>query len=147
MAYATQTDLEQSAGGAARLVDLADYDKNGVADAAVVARAISEAEELVDGYARRLRDLLPFNPVPKKIKYLVADEAVYWLKQKRGVATDDDRVAKTERELLLERMAQGKWNPVEGDTYPLETGGGTPTVVEHTEVTRPFGRAAMKRYF
>jgi phage gp36-like protein len=63
MAYCTQADLETAVGGAIRLVELADWDKDGVADVDRIADAIKKADGLIDGFASK-HFHVPFDPVP-----------------------------------------------------------------------------------
>lgn len=133
MAYTTQTDVEKAAGGAPGLVELADYDDDGVVDAEVLEAAQEEADAWVDTLLRRQFGAdLPFDPVPKRIKHIAAAETVYVLQTRPGrqSATAADHEKHEARAAELEAMDRNRRNPVEGDAYPKGDGGGTPAVVE-----------------
>ena len=51
MAYASQSDIETAAGGAVRLVELADWDADGVADATAIAAVQAATDGWIDSYA------------------------------------------------------------------------------------------------
>lgn len=66
MPYLTQIEIE-TAFGAQELIDLADRDGDGVADAAVVEQAISRASGTIDSYLRS-RFNLPLPEVPDLVR-------------------------------------------------------------------------------
>ncbi len=83
MAYCTQSDLEKIV-PELDMIQLTDDDTQPEAvNADNVARAISDAGELVDGYLRD-RYALPLDPVPGLINTLTADIAVYRLYARRA---------------------------------------------------------------
>lgn len=53
MPYSTTTQVQIAVGGAARLVQLADFDADGIADPGVVDAAIAEADALINSYAAK----------------------------------------------------------------------------------------------
>ena len=53
MAYSTQADLESACGGAERLVQLADWDRDGIPDPPRIADAITKADALIDSFASK----------------------------------------------------------------------------------------------
>lgn len=61
MSYCTQTDLEKVS--AAEFLQLADRDRDNVADADVVAEAIAKADGVIDSYVRH-RYAVPLAPDP-----------------------------------------------------------------------------------
>jgi phage gp36-like protein len=73
--YATQADLEARF-GTDELLALADRDRDGVADAAVVAEALADADNLIDGYVGT-RYALPLATVPPLLEQLACDIARY----------------------------------------------------------------------
>ncbi len=115
MAYCSQADVEYVAGGAERLRQMSDYDRDGVADADAISTAIARASSWIDAHARK-QSLVPFDPVPEFVRWLCAEEAVYLLKRTR---TDDDREDHLERERLVQGLASGKVTP---GTDPAPTG-------------------------
>lgn len=64
--YLTQADIE-TAFGAGELVDLADRDGDGVADAPVIDQAIGRATGLIDSYLRSRFDV-PLTEVPDLVR-------------------------------------------------------------------------------
>lgn len=77
MAYAIQTDLED-AFGVAEVLQLADRDRNGVADPGFVASSLNRADSLIDGYLAG-RYALPIIPAPAVLTATACDLARYWL--------------------------------------------------------------------
>lgn len=87
MAYSTQTDVEQAAGGAIRLLQLVDWDNNNAIDAARLAAAIAKADSLIDSYAVK-HYKVPFATVPPIITTHSADLAMLYLVRSRGPLSD-----------------------------------------------------------
>ncbi len=110
MSYSSASDVERVAGGAQRLVQLADYDRDGIADAAVIAAAIERADAWINTYAEQSYSV-PFATVPTHVRELSAQEAVYQLKRDRSMVTEDDRSEHEERERWLMRLAKGEVSP------------------------------------
>lgn len=71
--YATQTDLEERF-SASELSDVADRDRDGIVDAAVVDAALADASELIDGFLAG-RYALPLASVPGLVKGWCCDIA------------------------------------------------------------------------
>ena len=89
MAYCTDDDIETRI-GASDLAALADYDGDGVADAGVVARAIEDADALIDSYLS-VRFSVPVSPVPDVLRTCAVNLAVYFLRLGRDSVTEDVR--------------------------------------------------------
>ncbi len=111
----------------------------------VVARAIADAGELVDGYLRG-RYALPLLPVPGLINTLAADVAIYRLYARRLRLTPPEIV--TERyktaQKLLEQIQAGKislGSESTGGAVTPETGG-----VQFTAPERVFNRDTLGDY-
>jgi phage gp36-like protein len=85
LSYITQQDLEDEL-GADKLIQLADPNKTGVVDAAVVSKAISYAVGLFESYART-RYTLPV-PVTEMVKSICLDLAVYKLRRSRATTQE-----------------------------------------------------------
>ncbi|MEW5727725.1 MAG: DUF1320 domain-containing protein [Pseudomonadota bacterium] len=83
MAYATLADLERRL-RSTELVQIADLDEDGVADADVVADALADAGNEIDAYLSGRYDL-PLNPVPD----LVTLWAVFIARYRLWSAKDD----------------------------------------------------------
>jgi len=106
MAYCTSDDIELRI-GADDLARLADYDSDGVADAAAVARAIADAGAQMDSYLQQ-RYEVPVSPVPDVLRANAVTLSVCVLRLGRDSMTEDhqkecDRVYK-----WLEAVAAGK---------------------------------------
>lgn len=111
MPYATQTDLEVAAGGAERFVQLADWDGDGVADEAVIAYAIAAADSFVDSFGA-IAGQTPIDPVTSPILASVAaDEAVYLIREKRGLMSERDIAAREKRIEWLTLWRKGTVRP------------------------------------
>lgn len=110
--YATQAQIELAAGGAELFRSLADWDGDGVADANVIAQAQESADGWIDGYLRLRFETPVLNP-STDIQRLAADEAVYWMKSKRRMLSEDDRTDRTEREREMGEYRDGKRRPDE----------------------------------
>ncbi len=113
MSYATDADIELAAGGADRLLALADWDNDQVADADVIAKAKVAADGLIDGYLRLrlgVDDHARVRATPSAtLAELAASEAVYWMKSKRNMVGADDIEQRKERERQLKMMNAGSF--------------------------------------
>lgn len=87
MPYATQQDLIDRF-GQAELIELSDRSRSGAIDAAVVARALGDADAEIDGYLAS-KYTLPLDPIPLPIARIACDIARYYL--------HDDRVTEQVR--------------------------------------------------
>jgi len=92
VAYCTSSDVERCVGGAAKLVQLTDFDANGAADTGVVDAAIAEADALIDSFAHKRFDVPFAAPAPNTITALSARHAARVLRRNRllPLATDAD---------------------------------------------------------
>jgi len=131
VSYTTVKEIEIAAGGPRGLIDLADFDKDGIADEVVIRQAQRDADAWIDGYARRLYSV-PFDPVPSFVKALATSETIYRLKQFIRITSDEDTRLRKEREVTLHSLEMGRFNPVDYDPYPIGTGGGTPIAAERS---------------
>lgn len=100
MAYSTSTDLEQACGGPERLVQLADWDKDRIADAAVITKAIAGADAEIDSYVNKQYSVPLSAPLPQSIVEVSARRAKYRLLSPRGMV---DQFVKDEHD------ADTKW--------------------------------------
>jgi phage gp36-like protein len=146
VAYCVQSDVQSACGGAARLVQLFDWDTDGIADVAEVAAAIVKADALIDSFASK-RFHVPFNPVPLIIAQHSASLAKLIATRRRGMMTRDEEseweeIAGTDEKkpgwLLL--LARGVVTPG-GD--PLPTAHGT-MQTDAVESTMPADRDAAR---
>ncbi|MEW5729149.1 MAG: DUF1320 domain-containing protein [Pseudomonadota bacterium] len=77
MAYITIDDLIARF-GSAELIDVADRDDDGAADPDVVAAAISDAEDVINGYLAAVATV-PLTTVPEVVKRLASQIARWFL--------------------------------------------------------------------
>lgn len=77
MSYATQTSLED-AFGVAEILQLADRDRNGVVDPAVMAAVLARADSVIDSYLGG-RYATPVSPIPSILTAIACDLARYFL--------------------------------------------------------------------
>lgn len=117
MAYIDTDDLELAAGGAARLIEIADIDGDGVADPEVLAGAITAADGWIDGYLR-VRFATPIAAPTATVKAQIADEAIHWIYKRRRMVTEQDVLDKTARDLWARAIADGKLRPDEPNPAP-----------------------------
>lgn len=113
--YATQAQIELAAGGAARLLQIADWDGNGTADPTVIAWAQLTADALIDGHSMmRFEALLTAGgAVVDTAAMLAANEAVYQLRRARGQASEADDLAAASRLEIYRAIADGTFRPSE----------------------------------
>jgi hypothetical protein len=111
MSYATDDQIELAAGGADRLVALADWNGDGTADAEVLARAKEASDGLIDGNLRLklgAADLARVRATPTPtLSAIAAAEAVYWMRQARSMVGPEDVEHRKERERQLAAMNAG----------------------------------------
>lgn len=107
MPYATQAQLELAAGGADRLTSLTDWNQDGTGDATVIAEALEVADGLIDGYLRARGYNLPLANPTDSLRRVAAQEAVFWLRDSRGMASEDHVRQHEERLAWLRDVAKG----------------------------------------
>lgn len=108
MAYCTVTDLEQAAGGPDRLVQIADWNKDGIADADRMALAISGADAMIDAYCNK-QYLVPMSPVPPLIRDLSARIAIWRMRQPSNTIDPDTHGACAKDDLdMLKAIKDGE---------------------------------------
>ncbi len=109
MPYCTTTDVERKAGGAERLKLIADWDGDGEADDEVIRDAIDEVSGRVDSYAGKVRAVAFAEPIPPIIRWTVAAEVVWEIRNARETVTDPAQVAlHEERVAWLKALAKGE---------------------------------------
>lgn len=95
MPYTTLQDLEHAAGGATRLVELADWDGDNLADPAVLADAQAGADGFIDAHLRRFSaaDLAALRAAPTDtIKRLAAKETIFQIRENRPAGVTDEDI-------------------------------------------------------
>ncbi len=108
MAYATQADITDSYGGDLLLV-VADWDNDGVIDAAPVARALAAATALIESFLA-VRYPTPLTTVPELVRDMCVDIALYKLAGTGVGPTDEMRLRYEDALSLLKRIADAKAN-------------------------------------
>jgi len=82
MAYATRADLLSQI-SEAELIALTDDAGTGLADEAIIAKALEDAASKMDSYLGS-RHRVPMSPVPAALPQVAVDIAVYLLSKRRG---------------------------------------------------------------
>ena len=142
--YIETTDLD-NAFGSARIIELADKDLDGVADAEMVDDAIENAESTVESYVARRYDLADVRTKkPKVVIKLSLDLGLYALAKARdealvGEGTDFKEIHDTAIAMLKD-IARG--NAVLDVTTVIAE----PTMVEMDANDRLFTRTTMKGF-
>ncbi len=104
MSYATQADLEERY-GTDELTQLTDRTGAGGPDAAIVARALADADAEIDGYLAS-RYSLPLDTIPPMLARIACDIARYRLWEDR--ASEEVRRRYEDARRLLESIAAGR---------------------------------------
>lgn len=144
MAYSTLADVQIAAGGAARLVALADYNNDNLADAGVVDAAIAEADATINTYASK-RFLVPFVSTPDAIAKLSARMAVRYLRRNKSMQLAADIEEEKSDRAWLEALASGAVLP---GVEPIpDKGSMIVDDVGDRESTRTTTRERMKGYW
>lgn len=105
MAYAVRQAFIDQYGQDAVLV-VADRDRDGVIDDAVVDRALTNATAEIDGYVS-VKHRLPLPVVPEHFARLCGDIAMYLLSSEGGALTEDKRKRYEDAVSYLRRVATG----------------------------------------
>jgi phage gp36-like protein len=119
MAYAVLADLE-AAFGAKEVLLLSDRNRDQIADADVVSRAIEDAEAEINSYLSA-RYVVPLGPVPAQVRTLTCDIARYRLDAANPrQATKDryDAAVRTLRDLAAGKASLGGATPAGGGAMP-----------------------------
>lgn len=106
MGYATKEDIDELY-GTDLLVKIADYDRDGTPDPAVVDRGLLAADEICDAYLSA-QYTIPIVPTPGVVMNCAIDIAVYKIALGRGARTDEMRVRYEDALALLEKISTGK---------------------------------------
>ncbi len=110
--YASQTQIQLAAGGAVKLVELADWDDDGAADGDVIAMVQAAADGWIDSYLRA-RFATPVATPSDTLVRVAAEESVYVLRLRRQMVTELDTEARKQRETWLRDCAKGLVRPDE----------------------------------
>lgn len=139
MAYSTTEDLVHACGGEDRYVQVFDWDKDGVADVDVIARAQVLADGKIDGYARK-RFATPILNPSATLRAFAAKLVVLEARNTRGMIGEAElTTAERLNRDWLEDLAAGKISP--SDPEPTRSPNSTVTIVENTS---PFSRCSLR---
>lgn len=108
MPYCTISDITDQL-PSRDLIALTDDDRKGVANSAVVDRAIADGDATIDAYCQN-RYPLPLDPVPTAIRRLCVDLAIYNLFSRRSSVLDLPEIRKDRQKeaiRFLEKVATG----------------------------------------
>jgi phage gp36-like protein len=106
MGYATKEDIDDLY-GEDLLVRVADYDRDGTPDDAVIAKALLSADEICDAYLSA-QYTIPVTPTPGVVRTCAIDIAIYKMALPRTGRTDEMRVRYEDALALLEKISTGK---------------------------------------
>ncbi len=132
MAYASQSDIQMAAGGEERLIQLADWDNDGIVDPAVIARAQDAADAFVNAYLRNRYTTPIAAPTPELVR-LAADEAVYWMRSARNQTSEEDREM---RRLRVTELEQARAGTLRFDDVSRSTRGRSTIIESDSDTTR-----------
>ena len=136
MGYCTQADIVGRYSDD-DIVELADHDRDGTVDAAVVTRAINDASGQIDSYLQK-KFVVPIPaPVPAVLCARCVDIAVYRLQLWRRSVTEDIKKAYDDAIQWLKDIVAGKVDI--GLTPKPAEAAGAPNVL-HDGQPRLFGR-------
>jgi phage gp36-like protein len=107
MAYCTASDLTNSGLSSATLIQLTDDNGDGVADAAVIAEAIAQADAEIDGYLGG-RYAIPVAPVPALLRNLSVAVSAWKLYSHRGLNDERRRQDYDDAIATCRRLAKGE---------------------------------------
>jgi phage gp36-like protein len=112
MPYASLDELQHAAGGAERLLQLTDWNADGEPDIAAVDQALAQADAFLDQYLA-LRYEVPIAFPSPVLRGYAAEQAIYWLRQSRGMVGDEENRQLENRQRQLELMRDGRLRPDE----------------------------------
>ncbi|MFH2114312.1 MAG: DUF1320 domain-containing protein [Spirochaetota bacterium] len=108
MAYCAQTDIELSIPHDV-LVELSDDPDDGEVVAAVITRAVADADAEIDAYAGQGGFSIPFSTVPARVRTMSVDLAICYLYARRSLVMPEQRAEACNRaRSFLEDLAAGK---------------------------------------
>lgn len=149
MPYASRSDIVEIYGEQALVA--ADRDRDGVADAPAIERALVSASDEIDSHIA-VRYPLPLAAVPGILRQLAVDVAVYRLAQTADVLTEEVRQRYEDAVAHLRRIAEGKAALVLPPAEPGEGGeeedaeglGDSPQPIVTAGPPRLFSRERMR---
>ncbi|WP_444452037.1 gp436 family protein [Rhodobacter capsulatus] len=142
MTYATQQQMIDRYGTSAlvMLTDRAEF-ATGVIDAAMIDRALADADAMIDGYLRGRYDTVPLDPVPPQLPP-IAQALAYWSLH----LTEPDGKTKADYDTalrMLKDIADGRLKLAVAGAEPQTTAA---SGVRMTDRSRPLSADAMKGF-
>lgn len=107
MTYATQTNLEDACGGAERLVQLSDWNRDKVADTDRITAALVAADGVINSYLVKVRTVPLVEPTAAIVD-CAARIARYHLARARGMVTEQFRTDYEDDLKWLKAIADGE---------------------------------------
>lgn len=139
MGYATLEDLQMAAGGAAALIQLADWNQDDASDPDVLSRAVAAADGWIDAFLRNRYSALPIAQPSETLRRIAADEAIYWLRRARQMAAPEHIEQRKEREREMQQMSSGLLRPDAPGT--VRSDAGRSAIIE---IIAPVSRDSLK---
>jgi len=143
MSYCVQADIEKLL-PSADLVQLADDDEDGTADAAVIAEAIATVDGDIDAYLQE-RYELPLSSTPEVVKNISVDLAIYYLYSRRSI---DDPVRTARHNSAMKKLrdiADGKIS-LGLSTPESEQGGSIQSSTTNTDIDRVYDSDTLENF-
>lgn len=139
MSYCTAEDIIIAAGGEKRLGELADWNRDSVADSDVILSAMAGADAVIDSeLGMRFAVPLAADDVTEAIKTIAMEEAVFILKRRRDMASEADRDDHDERMKALASMKVG------GSTLGTDSQPAKSSRVVAAQTERPSDKATSR---
>ncbi|MBW2559968.1 MAG: DUF1320 domain-containing protein [Deltaproteobacteria bacterium] len=124
------------------LIGLSDDSGAGIVDVSVTARAISDADAVIDAYCQD-RYTVPLGPVPAMIRRISVDIAIYNFYSRRGDAAPEIRKDRHKEAIrFLEKVSAGKIRLGAATPAQVNTSGG----VDIDSNGRIFSRSKMSGF-
>lgn len=105
MAYCTQSDIQNQI-SEDELIQLTDDSDEGAVDADILARAVADADTVIDSYCGT-KYSVPFSTVPDMVRKLSVDIAIYNLYSRRMGAPDERKDRYDKAISFLRDVAKG----------------------------------------
>ncbi len=140
MPYASRDDLISAAGDYERFRQLVENRSAPPEVEDAEAYWITQAQRAGDALVNRHlqpRHRVPLSNHDDSVVYIAAQEGIYYLASTRGMATEAEHDAHTERITVLEAMRDGKQSP--GDPLPDATTSKRPRLIERTDAWSRYG--------
>lgn len=138
MSYCELADLEEQI-SEDELIALSDDAGAGIVDVSVTARAIADADAVVDAYCQD-RYTVPLTPVPAMIRRLAVDIAIYNFYSRRDDTAPEIRKDRYKEAIrFLEKVSKGEIGLGAATPAPVNTSGG----VDIDSNDRIFSRSDM----